>query len=217
VPPDVAVGVLSNSWGSGEFDAYAGYDLDRRFDAVVISDRVGLRKPDPAIYRLAADKLGVPPHGHLVGLGVYRHRWTEVTDGAVGLSEAWRGIDRPDLLANLNAEFDRTTTPRTTVNPDGSGSAVVSAPAPGGRDSTGHRRAADPPTKRPQHRSDLGLTSRKVVRLASLAVIWAASPRGCALARTASGSCGQAGGGQWQQRRGPATVSANVKLIHRQI
>jgi putative hydrolase of the HAD superfamily len=30
---------------------------------VVISDRVGLRKPDSAIYRLAADKLGVPSHG----------------------------------------------------------------------------------------------------------------------------------------------------------
>jgi putative hydrolase of the HAD superfamily len=28
---------------------------------VVISSQVGLRKPDPAIYRLAAEKLAVPP------------------------------------------------------------------------------------------------------------------------------------------------------------
>lgn len=57
----IAVAVLSNSWGTGSYDPYAGYALEERFDAVVISDRVGLRKPDPAIYRLSADKLGLPP------------------------------------------------------------------------------------------------------------------------------------------------------------
>jgi putative hydrolase of the HAD superfamily len=55
----VRVVVLSNSWGSGEYDPYKGYDLDERFDAVIISDQVGLRKPDPAIYRLAAAEIGV--------------------------------------------------------------------------------------------------------------------------------------------------------------
>lgn len=55
----VRVAVLSNSWGSGEYDPYEGYDLEHRFDAVIISDQVGLRKPDPAIYRLAAAKMGV--------------------------------------------------------------------------------------------------------------------------------------------------------------
>jgi putative hydrolase of the HAD superfamily len=54
-----ATAVLSNSWGSGDVDPYAGYDLPEHFDTVVISDRVGLRKPDPAIYRLTADRLGV--------------------------------------------------------------------------------------------------------------------------------------------------------------
>ncbi|HEY6310705.1 MAG TPA: HAD family phosphatase [Streptosporangiaceae bacterium] len=58
---DIAVGVLSNSWGSGDYDPYEGYDLDDRFDAVVISDQAGLRKPDPAIYLLTAAKIGVPP------------------------------------------------------------------------------------------------------------------------------------------------------------
>ena len=57
----IRVAVLSNSWGSGEYDPYGGYDLDKRFDAVVISDQVGLRKPDPAIYTLAAAKIGVAP------------------------------------------------------------------------------------------------------------------------------------------------------------
>jgi HAD superfamily hydrolase (TIGR01509 family) len=56
----IPAAVLSNSLGRGGNDLYRGYDLDRRFDAVVISDHVGLRKPDPAIYRLAAATIGVP-------------------------------------------------------------------------------------------------------------------------------------------------------------
>lgn len=56
----IRTGVLSNSWGTGDYDPYDGWDLDHVFDAVVISDQVGLRKPDPAIYLLAAEKIGVP-------------------------------------------------------------------------------------------------------------------------------------------------------------
>src|SRR5690606_13499370 len=55
----IRTGLVSNSWG----DALI-YDRDRfpeLFDTWVISHEVGLRKPDPAIYRLAADRLGVPP------------------------------------------------------------------------------------------------------------------------------------------------------------
>jgi putative hydrolase of the HAD superfamily len=58
---NIRVALLSNSWGDGEYDPYDGYDLDAMFDAVVISGETGMRKPDPAIYLLTADKLGVPP------------------------------------------------------------------------------------------------------------------------------------------------------------
>jgi epoxide hydrolase-like predicted phosphatase len=57
----IRVGLLSNSWGDGEYDPYEGYELDDIFDAVVISGETGLRKPDPAIYLIAADQLGIPP------------------------------------------------------------------------------------------------------------------------------------------------------------
>jgi len=57
----IRAGVMSNSWGTAPFDPYAAYKLDEQFDAVVISSDVGIRKPDPAIYLLAADKLGVTP------------------------------------------------------------------------------------------------------------------------------------------------------------
>jgi putative hydrolase of the HAD superfamily len=57
----VKTAILSNSWGSGAYDPYDGWHLDRLFDAVVISDQVGLRKPDAAIYELTAAKIGLPP------------------------------------------------------------------------------------------------------------------------------------------------------------
>lgn len=56
----IPTAVLSNSLGSGGYDLYHGYDLHQRFDVVVISDQVGLRKPDPAIYWLTAARIGVP-------------------------------------------------------------------------------------------------------------------------------------------------------------
>jgi putative hydrolase of the HAD superfamily len=51
--------LLSNSWGDGL--AYDPALLGELFDAWVISSEVGLRKPDPAIYALVAERLGLPP------------------------------------------------------------------------------------------------------------------------------------------------------------
>jgi putative hydrolase of the HAD superfamily len=53
----VRTGLLSNSWGLD----YERDGWDALFDAVVISGEVGLRKPDPAIYALAAQRLDLPP------------------------------------------------------------------------------------------------------------------------------------------------------------
>jgi putative hydrolase of the HAD superfamily len=50
-------GLLSNSWGSG---LYPRDVIDGIFDAVVISGEVGMRKPDPAIFALMVERLGVP-------------------------------------------------------------------------------------------------------------------------------------------------------------
>ena len=55
----VRIGVLSNSWGTGYFSPYQGYDLEQRADALVFSDRVRLRKPEPAIFTLMLDRLEV--------------------------------------------------------------------------------------------------------------------------------------------------------------
>jgi putative hydrolase of the HAD superfamily len=52
-----ATALLSNSWGSD----YPREGWDELFDVAVISGEVGMRKPEPAIYRLTAERLGLEP------------------------------------------------------------------------------------------------------------------------------------------------------------
>jgi epoxide hydrolase-like predicted phosphatase len=54
----VRTGLISNSWGAGRYDRA---QLAELFDALVISAEEGLRKPDPAIYELGAQRVGLPP------------------------------------------------------------------------------------------------------------------------------------------------------------
>ena len=57
-------GALTNNWASGEkgVDTTGGMHSTDLFDTIVESSVVGLRKPDPAIYALALDRLGVEAH-----------------------------------------------------------------------------------------------------------------------------------------------------------
>jgi epoxide hydrolase-like predicted phosphatase len=50
--------LLSNSWGA---DWYDRTDFPALFDGVVISCEVGMRKPEPEIFRHAAELIGLPP------------------------------------------------------------------------------------------------------------------------------------------------------------
>jgi putative hydrolase of the HAD superfamily len=87
----VRTGLISNSWG----DALV-YDRERfpeLFDGWVISHEVALRKPDPRIYLLGAERIGVPPAGCVfvddlgsnlksaksVGMATVRHRTADET------------------------------------------------------------------------------------------------------------------------------------------
>ena len=78
-------GLVSNSWSTDHYDRKLLAEL---FDAVVISADVGMHKPQPEIYRLAAERLGVEPEECLfvddlrencegaeaVGMTAIRHR-----------------------------------------------------------------------------------------------------------------------------------------------
>jgi len=50
----VPTALVSNSWREED------YDVDELFDVVVLSGSIGIRKPDPRIYRHAADRLSIP-------------------------------------------------------------------------------------------------------------------------------------------------------------
>jgi epoxide hydrolase-like predicted phosphatase len=86
----VRTGLVSNSWGEEGYDRTRFAEL---FDAVVISGEIGLRKPAPEIYALAAERLGRPPErcvfvddlaGNLkparaIGMATVLHRDAETT------------------------------------------------------------------------------------------------------------------------------------------
>jgi epoxide hydrolase-like predicted phosphatase len=54
----VRTGLISNSWGTRRYDRARLAEL---FDGVVISGEVGMRKPAPEIYRIGAERIGLPP------------------------------------------------------------------------------------------------------------------------------------------------------------
>jgi putative hydrolase of the HAD superfamily len=54
----VRTGLVSNSWGRGRYDRS---EFPVLFDGIVISGEVGVRKPEPRIYQLGAEAIGLPP------------------------------------------------------------------------------------------------------------------------------------------------------------
>ena len=54
----IRTGLLSNSWGSRTYDRAR---FDALFDVLVISGELGVRKPEPEIYAIAAERMGLAP------------------------------------------------------------------------------------------------------------------------------------------------------------
>jgi epoxide hydrolase-like predicted phosphatase len=54
----IPTGLISNSWGRTTYDEQL---IEELFDAAVISGDVGLHKPEPEIFHLGAEKIGVAP------------------------------------------------------------------------------------------------------------------------------------------------------------
>lgn len=60
--PHYRLALLTNAWRGGRHVLTERFPLAPLVDDIVISAEVGLAKPDPAIYRLALDRLEVAPH-----------------------------------------------------------------------------------------------------------------------------------------------------------
>jgi len=59
--PGYKVGLLSNAWDNLRQTMHDRWNIDGLFDELVISAEVGIVKPDPRIFHLALEKLGVQP------------------------------------------------------------------------------------------------------------------------------------------------------------
>lgn len=94
----VRTGLLSNSWG---YSVYPFDRLERHFDDLVLSGHVGLRKPDPAIYRLAADRLGVALEACVFVDDLERNVEVAIELGMVGVHHS--GDDEATRAAVLSA------------------------------------------------------------------------------------------------------------------
>lgn len=77
----IRTALLSNSWG----EHYPEHAWVGAFDSVVISGRVGMRKPEPAIYRYAARQLDLPPAACVFVDDLARNVQAAVAVGMVGI------------------------------------------------------------------------------------------------------------------------------------
>lgn len=101
----IPTGLISNSVGSNIYDQTA---LDELFDAVVISGEVGLHKPQPEIYLLGAERIGVA-HDRCAFVDDLRENCAGAEK--VGMTAVLhRGADRtlPELERLLGVPFGRT-------------------------------------------------------------------------------------------------------------
>ena len=97
----ISTGLISNSMGEGRYDRAAFAEL---FDGVVISGEVGLHKPQPEIFLLGCERIGLPPGecvfvddlrencegAEAVGMTAILHRGA---DGTVPELERLLGVD----------------------------------------------------------------------------------------------------------------------------
>ena len=95
------VGVVSNAEGRVEQDLdAAGYD--GMFDTVVDSHRVGVEKPDPAIFAIALDRIGVDARtalfaGDLPAVDVAGARLAGIAPVLVDRHDLFRDVDVPRI------------------------------------------------------------------------------------------------------------------------
>jgi FMN phosphatase YigB (HAD superfamily) len=96
----IRTALLSNSWGND----YARDGWDDMFDVVVISGEVGLRKPEPAIFALTLDRLGLAAPECVFVDDVPRNVTAAVGLGLVGV----RHETYEATAAEIDALFGRT-------------------------------------------------------------------------------------------------------------
>ncbi|GAC1523513.1 MAG: HAD family hydrolase [Vulcanimicrobiaceae bacterium] len=91
--------MITNGFSETHREKIALLDLEHAFDEIFIADEVGMVKPDPRLFRLAADRLGVAPEAcAMVGDRFDR----DVRGGAsVGMFTVWLNVRDEPLPTDL--------------------------------------------------------------------------------------------------------------------
>ena len=105
--------VLSNTWGRSVFFP----DQFKAFDAVVLSEHEGVRKPDPEIYVIAAKKLGEPPEACVFVDDVPRNVDGARAVGMAGVLHKDAAITIPKLEELLGVPLSADEQAATTEGP----------------------------------------------------------------------------------------------------
>ena len=94
--------LITNGFSETHRDKLTILQLDGAFDEVFIADEVGMVKPDPRLFRLAAQRLGVAPEAcAMVGDRFDR----DVRGGAsVGMFTVWMNVRDEPLPTDLSAD-----------------------------------------------------------------------------------------------------------------
>lgn len=92
------IAFLSNSGPEVMARVRADHPLEARFDAVVISCEVGLAKPDPRIFRLCLDRLGLA-----AGSALFVDDRADNVEAAAAVGLRTLHFDGPDALDRLRA------------------------------------------------------------------------------------------------------------------
>ncbi len=101
--PRYKTGILSNSFVGAREREQAAYGFEDMCDVVVYSHEEGWLKPDPRIYRVVCERLGVPPHD-----AVFVDDAPACVEGArrVGMT-AITFVDNAQTIAELEDHLNR--------------------------------------------------------------------------------------------------------------
>lgn len=107
---DYNIGVLSNGFREVQHNKLTNTRLGEMVDLVVLSDDIGVNKPDPRLYRHAMDRAGVtdPSRHTMVG----DNRSTDI-EGAI--RSGWHAILLDPAAGALRSESDCLVTPRLSL------------------------------------------------------------------------------------------------------
>ena len=101
----VKLGLITNGHGDGQRKKVVKLKLERFFECILIEGEVGIAKPDPAIFQMALDRLGLSASGTWrVGDNL---EWDVSAAQSMGILGIWNDFKREGLPSDTSIRPDR--------------------------------------------------------------------------------------------------------------